>query len=223
VVFIRGKREVDIMVWKVISQDMLTRMIQYYNYLEMLPEFPDTIPASALARELRINEIVVRKDFEQLGEVGKQRPEYDAVALMHALREFLGYDNVTSAVLAGAGNLGKALLSHTGFANCGIKIEMAFDVKENLVGEVISGVHVLHASKMADLCQRMGIHIGIIAVAPKDAQTVCDQMVLGGIIAILNFAPVTLRVPKGVKVYNEQMEVGLTMLSHYCRDALRKS
>ena len=70
----------------------------------------------------------------------------------------------------------------------------------------------MHISKMGDVCHRLKIHIGIIAVPAGSAQEVCDQMVEAGILAIWNFAPVHLTVPDHVVVQNVNLATSLVIL-----------
>jgi redox-sensing transcriptional repressor len=72
---------------------------------------------------------------------------------------------------------------------------------------------VLPLDKLADLAQRMSIHLGIITTPADVAQSVADEMVKGGIQAIWNFAPVKLRVPEEIIVHNEDLYNSLASLS----------
>ena len=67
--------------------------------------------------------------------------------------------------------------------------------------------------KLADLCCRMQIHIGIIVVPAEEAQKVCDILVSSGVLAIWNFAPVHLSVPENVLVRNEDIAGSLAVLA----------
>ena len=66
--------------------------------------------------------------------------------------------------------------------------------------------------KLAELAQRMSIHLGIITPA-EVAQKVADEMACGGIQATSNFAPVKLRVPENIIVHNEDLYSSLASLS----------
>ena len=138
------------------------------------------------------------------------------------LEEYLGYKNVNEAVVVGAGQLGKALLSYRGFDNYGLRIVVAFDRDASVVGSEIGGKLVLPVSKMQGLCERMGIHIGIITVPAEGAQQVCDEMVAGGILAIWNFAPVHLTVPGHILVQDENMAASLAVLSKHLMEKIKK-
>ena len=61
----------------------------------------------------------------------------------------------------------------------------------------------------------MKIRMGIITVPASAAQLVCDQLIESGIMAVWNFAPVYLKVPKDVLVQNENMAYSLAVLSKH--------
>ena len=135
----------------------------------------------------------------------------------------MGYNDTRSAIVAGAGNLGRALFSYGGFSEYGLELVAAFDVDEALIGTSIAGKPVLSFDKMKDLCQRMNIRIGIITVQSEAAQQVCDQMVESGILAIWNFAPVHLSVPEDVLVRYENIACSLAVLAKRLNDKLMEN
>ena len=61
----------------------------------------------------------------------------------------------------------------------------------------------------------MGIKIGVITVPQEHAQEVADKMVKAGIKAILNFAPVSLNVPKDVRVRDLDCIAELRSLAYF--------
>jgi len=61
------------------------------------------------------------------------------------------------------------------------------------------------------------VGIAILTVPKQAAQQVCDQLVALDIKAIWNFAPTQLTAPDDVIVRNENMAVGLALLSHYLK------
>jgi len=68
----------------------------------------------------------------------------------------------------------------------------------------------------------MHINIGIITVPAENAQEVCDRMIEGGILAIWNFAPVSLNVPEHILVHNENMASSLAVLSKHLKKKINK-
>jgi redox-sensing transcriptional repressor len=144
---------------------------------------------------------------------------YSVDELVKAIETFLGWNNATEAFLVGTGNLGTAILGHQRFTSFGLNVVAAFDIAPDKIGGWVHGRAVLPLGKMANLAQRMNIHLGIITTPAEAAQAVTDEMVSAGIQAIWNFAPVRLRVPNYMIVHNEDLYSSLATLS--CKLAKR--
>ncbi|MBT9778130.1 redox-sensing transcriptional repressor Rex [Clostridium sp. MCC353] len=200
-----------------ISKKTLERLPGYYHYLQMKKEEEQVyISAPAIAADLNLNEVQVRKELALVSKrAGKPKAGFAVEELLTDIEDFLGYNNVNQAVLVGAGALGKALLSCRDFEQYGIEIVAAFDNDPEVVGTKVAGKMVLLSDKLVNMCARMNVHIGIITAPASCAQEICDRMVLGGVRAVWNFAPVHLNVPDHVMVQNEDMAASLGMLSKY--------
>lgn len=203
----------------------LRRLPLYYNYLNKLHEGGTEMVSSVeIARNLRLGEVQVRKDMALISEKGgRPRTGFHVTELIACIKTLLGYDKVDTAVLVGAGNLGQALLSYSGFQESGVDIVAGFDVDPDVIGKAFFGKQVLPIEKLPDLCGRMHIKIGIITVPASHAQEVCNAMVSSGILAIWNFAPTHLDVPEGILIQYENMAAALAMLSRNLEEKIRKS
>ncbi len=202
------------MIYKSISTQTLQRLPMYLNYLKSLPDNQTlNISATTIAEALKFNDVQVRKDLAMISSGGRPKIGYITKNLIFDIEKFLGYDDADSAVIAGAGDLGRTILSYDGFSKYGLDIIAAFDVREDIIGTTINGKKVLSSDKLKDLCGRMKVRIGIIAVPASEAQEICNSMVESGILAIWNFAPVNLNVPDNVLVQNEDMAFSLAKLS----------
>lgn len=204
-----------------ISKQLLQRLPLYLNYIKSSADREGYISAPLIASAMKLNEVQVRKDLAAVSSSGgKPKSGFAAGQLIRDIEKFLGYDNVEEAVIAGTGHLGSALLHYKGFDEYGLKILMGFDSDQDLVGTEIAGKQILHMDRLEDVCRRLKIHIGIIAVPAGAAQEVCDRMTAGGILAIWNFAPVHLTVPDHVVVQNENMATSLAILSKHLTEML---
>ena len=139
----------------------------YLDYLKRLQgEEAAHISAPKIAAALGLNEVQVRKDIAAVSScAGKPKTGFETARLIRDIEAFLGYDSVNEAVLVGAGKLGRALLGYEGFAQFGIRLVAAFDRNADaaaMYGE--DAPMILPMEKLADLCRRMGIHIGIITI-----------------------------------------------------------
>lgn len=185
------------------------------SYLHLLRELDgvESVSSTYIASKLRLDSIQVRKDLAITGVLGKPKVGYPVKALILSIEAYLGWDNAAEAFLAGAGNLGSALLGYDGFARHGLSIIAAFDANPDIVGRTINGKQVLHIDRLPGLAKRMHVRMGIIAVTAPAAQRVADLMTQAGIRAIWNFAPVSLSVPEDVVVQDEDLASGFAVLS----------
>lgn len=201
---------------KSISKSTLKRLPVYLGYLKTIPiEQVKYISATGIASALGMGEVQVRKDLASICDAGKPKVGYEIDNLINVLEDFLGFNQSSDAIIIGAGKLGRALLDYEGFSEYGIKILAAFDNDEALSGQEENGKPIFSMSKLTDLCNRLHIHIAIIAVPSKEAQTVCDLLVENGIKGILNFAPTHLTAPKEILIQNENMATSLALVARH--------
>ena len=197
-----------------VSKPTLGRLPGYLNFLNGLsPEKVPYISATTIAKELNLGEVQVRKDLAAVSGAGKPKLGYVTQELIERLEECLGHNDLTLAVLVGAGRLGRALLQYGGFERYGVKIAAAFDSDERVL-DFESETKILPVSELNAFCVRQDIKLGVITVGAGAAQMVCDQLVKCGITAIWNFAPCKLSVPDGVLIQNEDLALSLAFLSN---------
>lgn len=170
--------------------------------------------SAALARELMLDPVVVRKDLAITGVVGRPRLGFPLDALISAIVDFLGWRNTTDAFLCGVGSLGRALLGYDGFHQYGLRIVAAFDVTPELIGTRERGVKVFDIGKLSAMVGRMKIQLGILTVPAEAAQEMADCMIAAGVRGIWNFTPVKLEVPEHVVIQRVDLAASLAVLSH---------
>jgi redox-sensing transcriptional repressor len=153
-----------------------------------------------LAERLGMSSAQIRKDLSHFGEFGKQGMGYDVAYLRYQLRSILQVDRQWEMVLVGAGDLGHAIAHYGGFEEWGFRLAMVFDSNPQKIGRRLGRFEIHDAAHLADRVQAMGIKIGITAVPAAAAQVVVDELVRGGVKAILNYAPITVTVPRDVHV-----------------------
>ena len=200
---------------KSLSKQALKRLPIYMGYLKSLDINENEFVSSAvIAKELDLNDVQVRKDLAAVCKSsGVPKKGFVLHDLISGISDFLGYENSTDAILIGAGKLGKALMSYSGFDNYGINIVAAFDS----FPEVIDNEKIFDLKKLKEICREKHIKIGIITVPAPAAQKVCDLLVESGIMAIWNFAPTHLKAPKDILVQNENMASSLALLSNHLK------
>jgi redox-sensing transcriptional repressor len=170
-----------------------------------------------LGDRLGISSAQIRKDLSHFGEFGKQGTGYDIQYLHDQLRQILKVDRMWEAALVGAGNLGKAIADYGGFAGKGFDIVAIFDNDPAKIGAVmgVNRVKVQPVSELAATIHARHLVVGIIATPATDAQAIARTMVDSGVRAILNYAPITITVPAGVRVQYIDPVVGLQRMTYY--------
>ncbi len=195
-----------------VSKATLGRIPGYLNFLKELSL--DKVPyisATTISKELNLGEVQVRKDLAMVSGAGKPRLGYETQVLIKQLEECLGHNELTLAVLVGAGKLGKALLQYDGFERFGVRITAAFDLNDEIIN-LDSKMDILPMESFDDFCKEHSVSLGVITVSESSAQKVCDRMIENGITAIWNFAPCKLSVPDGVLLENENLALSLAHL-----------
>ena len=193
-----------------IPKATLGRLPQYLEYLRTLPGIRRTISATAIAKALSLGDVQVRKDLAAVCGAGKPKIGYETEKLSTDIESHLGYERLTNAVLVGAGKLGRALLDYAGFEDFGVKIVAGFDCNETVLTKGTKDI--LPIRDIEVYCREHDVKLGIITVGQGSAQDVCDKLVESGIKAIWNFAPVTLKVPNGVLLKQENLALSLAYL-----------
>jgi redox-sensing transcriptional repressor len=193
----------------------LQRLPIYLNYLRALPASDDNtyVSSGSIAQALRLGEVLVRKDLAYTSCVGRPKVGYVREELIAALEDFLCCNNKKHAIIVGAGGLGKALMSYGGFVHYGIEICAAFDNDPQKVGTSIADKPVYDMVEIDKVCEEKGATLAIITVPAYNAQAVAETVASAGIKAILNFAPVQLRLDGGVKVINMDVAANLAVLA----------
>jgi redox-sensing transcriptional repressor len=194
----------------------LSVYLRCLTYLESINK--RTVSSHELAERFHLNSAQIRKDLACFGEFGTRGVGYDVSKLKTHLVHELGIDRSRNAVIIGAGNLGLALADYHGFNSNGFHIVAMLDNDATKIGRTSrSGIPIIAYEKLFGVVRDNLVEIGIIAVTPDSAQNVHDSLVESGVRAILNFAPVQLRLTSGVKVRSVDLRINLESLSFYLK------
>ena len=199
-----------------IPEVVIARLPVYIQKLnQLVREGRENVSSMEMAEILGITSAQFRKDLSFLGGFGKQGTGYNVINLLESLRTVLNLNQIWEVVLVGVGNLGQALLSYQGFPRKGFEIVMAFDSDPKIIGKTFAGITVSDVNEMqTHICPR-GIPIAILTVPAASAQEMADQLIGCGVKAILNYAPVTLKVPDGIRLANIDPVLSLQTIAFY--------
>lgn len=174
-----------------------------------------TVSSLELAAAAGVNAAKVRKDLSHLGTYGTPGTGYDVDFLLGQIRRELGLDRQWPVVIAGIGNLGRALARSQGFSGQTFKVIALFDVDPAKIGELVGGVVVRHLGELDAVLAEVAPAIGVIASPASAAQDVCDRLVASGVGSILNFAPAILSAPPEVLIRQVDFSLELQVLAFY--------
>ncbi len=196
-----------------IPKATLGRLPSYLQHLKTVQKNKETyISATMIAKSLSLGEVQVRKDLSAVSGAGRPKIGYFVSDLIQSIECVLGYNNLATAIIVGAGKLGQALLNYEGFSAYGVEIKAAFD----LVAKEKDALHreVYPMSRFERFCKSNHVKIGIITVNESAAQSVCDLMVQNNIKGIWNFTPTKLYVPEDVLVKQENLALSIAHLNN---------
>jgi redox-sensing transcriptional repressor len=199
---------------KRISESTIRRLSLYLRDLSVLEkEGADTVSSKELASRENLTPAQVRKDLSFFGSFGTRGLGYPVNDLRNHITAILGIDRVWRVALFGIGNIGSALVSYKEFPRQGFQIVKLFDNDQRKIGSNHKGIVISDIRDMEKEIEEAGIEMAIIAVPATVAQSIVDDIVAIGIKAILNFAPINIKVPDDVYLRNENMSMELEYLS----------
>lgn len=187
-------------------------------YLRFLDEFEgqgmETVSSDALAQRGGTTSAQVRKDLSFFGSFGKRGLGYYVPELAAKLREILGLGRRYRVAIIGAGKMGSALVQYRGFQQRGFDVVSIFDNDPAKVGTRWNGLTVLSVDQLETTLRREPVDMAVIVTPAEVAQALADRLVVMGVKAILNFAPVQVTVPDDVVVKTVNLALELETLSY---------
>jgi redox-sensing transcriptional repressor len=199
-----------------ISEAVVRRLPLYLRYLTHLQQMNvQTVSSQQMGKTLDFNPAQIRKDLSAFGDFGKKGIGYDVNYLIEKIRHILKLDQTIHVALIGAGHLGHAISNYNVYLKDNMRIVAIFDADKRKVGKKIAGIEVQAVEELQRVVAELNIRIAIITVPAKAAQEVADQCIEAGIEGILNFAPITLRTDKDVKIDYADVTSSLQSLAYY--------
>ncbi len=174
-----------------------------------------TISSQALAQAAGVKPTQLRKDLTSFGQLGTRGLGYDVITLRDKIAGVLGRSQLQPVVLVGVGNLGAALMAYGGFRREAFEIVAGFDIDVKRRRRKTFAQPIYHLDRLEAYLRAHRVKMAIITVPPAAAQDVANRLVAGGVTAILNFAPVVLKVPPNVVVSNVNLAIELENLSYF--------
>ena len=195
---------------------IIGRLPVYLRALQQLSEKGIlTTSSQELGEIIGISAAQIRKDISQFGEFGKQGTGYSVPFLIERLRDILKVHRVWEVVIVGMGDMGHALARYNGFSNRGFHVSMVFDNDPDKVGQKVGDYEIMDTAVLAEKIKQNKIKVAMLTVPASSAQDMADVLVKAGVKAILNYAPISLNVPSGVRVQYIDPVTHLQRMTYY--------
>jgi redox-sensing transcriptional repressor len=197
-----------------VPKAVVSRLSLYLRELQhLVRDGHETTSSTQLGRVLGFTDAQVRKDLAYFGQFGYPGIGYRCSELIDAIKGILGTKQPWPLAIVGLGNLGRALMGYRGFQQQGFQIVAAFDTDPAKIGKAVEGIEIFDLEQVQRIAKERQIRLAIIAVPAAAAQKVADSLVAAGIEGILNFAPVTLNLPKQVQTIGVDLAIELEQLA----------
>ena len=201
---------------KTVPNIVVGRLPLYLRTLQLMNQEGRRVTSSQeLGERLGISAAQIRKDLSQFGEFGKQGTGYNIDYLTDQLRQILHVNKVWDVAVIGIGDVGHALARYQGFANRGFKIALLFDNNPQKIGTSVDGFIIQDLSTIVSKIKEAGVLIAMLAVPVDQAQQVTNLLIEAGVKSILNYAPINITVPSGVRVQYIDPVLHLQRMTYY--------
>jgi redox-sensing transcriptional repressor len=202
----------------VILDPSVPRLYAYHRALREAQAAGEvTITSEGLAQLLgrTVSSTQIRKDLSLLGPLGRRGYGYAINPLMEQLAWVLGLEHDWRLAIVGFGYLGHAFATFITAREARFRVVAIFDCSSTLVGQVWQGITVTDVVGMERTIAAAACNIGVLAVPASAAQECAARLAAAGVRAIMNFAPVRLRLRSPVLVRNVDLAGEMSILTHH--------
>ncbi len=202
-----------------IAESTVRRLSLYLRFLEDFErQGTETVSSEALATRGGTTSAQVRKDLSFFGSFGKRGLGYSVPELAGRLRDILGLERTYRIAVVGAGNIGAALAHFRGFGRHGFHVVSLYDSDPKKIGQKRNSIPIRDQRRLEADLAKDPVDMAIVVTPAGAAQEIVDRLVKAGVKALLNFAPVQLRVPDDVIVKTVSLVLELETLSYGLRN-----
>ena len=203
---------------------VIKRLPRYHRCLtDLIRDGRMRISSKELAEIMEVTASQIRQDLNCFGGFGQQGYGYNVKYLHAKISELLGVTDGYTAVIVGAGNLGRALAATHMFERRGVSRLALFDNDPALIGTEIYGLEVHDVRELESFARERGIDIAALTVPKEAASEVADMLVRAGVRGLWNFANMELKVSDpDVIVENVHMGDSLMTLCYAIKNKSQK-
>ena len=208
-----------------VPEAVIRRLPRYHRFLgELLRREVSRISSAELSLMMGVTASQIRQDLNCFGGFGQQGYGYNVESLYGTIGTLLGVDEGFSAVVVGAGNLGRALVNSHMFERRGVRRAAMFDVDPALIGTSVNGIPVLDMKDFEIYCKENAVDVAVLTTPKDAAESVARRLAKAGVKGIWNFSNMELSLPESPDVLIENIHMGdsLMLLCYRLKDEERK-
>ena len=172
-----------------VSGAVIRRLPRYHRFLsELESQDVERISSNQLASIMRSTASQIRQDLNCFGGFGQQGYGYPVSQLKEEIGKILGLDKEFSAILLGAGNLGRAVATHMNFSRQGFELTAVFDNNEAVVGTMLRGIKIMSDDEIDSYCKQNKVDAAFLCLPRNSVKQLIDKLYSLGIRNFWNFS-----------------------------------
>lgn len=172
-----------------ISKPVMKRLPRYLRFMsELMEKGIKRISSKELSQRMGLTASQIRQDFNCFGGFGQQGYGYDVDKLYNEMSRILGVNHAYSAVVIGAGNLGRAIALHISFEKNGFNLIGIFDKNPELIGTELNGFSIESVDRLEEFCSEKRPNAAFLCLPREGVEKTVDVLVNCGITAFWNFS-----------------------------------
>lgn len=201
---------------KEISSSVVARLPRYYRFLcELNSKGTKRISSKELAEIMGLTASQVRQDFNCFGGFGQQGYGYNIEQLIAEFADILGLNILKTAILIGAGNLGRAVANQLSFEDKGFKLVGIFDSDPLYKGIKIRDIPISSDDFIEEFCSVHVPDMAVLCLPADKAPDMVDKLVGLGVKSFWNFSHYDIhRKYPNLNVANVHLSDSLMTLSY---------
>ncbi len=197
----------------IVPPAVIRRLPRYFRYLrELMRHGKMRISSGELSEMMGVTASQIRQDLNCFGGFGQQGYGYNVNYLYAKISELLGVGAGISAIIIGAGDLGRALVRSTMFEKRGVDIIAMFDVNEKLIGKSFGDVQIYDMKELETFCHAHEVDMAVLTLPKEFAEAEFERLIALGIPGFWNFTGRELAYSPDVAVV-ENVHLGDSLMS----------
>ncbi|MCI5891953.1 MAG: redox-sensing transcriptional repressor Rex [Clostridiales bacterium] len=200
---------------KKVSGSVINRLPRYFRHLTDLYESgTERISSKELSERMGVTASQIRQDLNCFGGFGQQGYGYNVEMLRTEIANILGLNRGYTAIMIGAGHMGRTFATNTKFESRGFKLIGIFDNDPDVIGTKITDFTVMDYAGIREFINENKPQMAILTVPKEAMKEVAEDLIHMGIKAFMNFSYTELAESEGIIVENVHLSDSLMRLSY---------